>query len=69
MGVVKLKSQLSLPDFCEAFDMKASTVKEFASRKENRLPAYKIGRKWWIDIEEFKKWRAQEHKRSYKYAW
>lgn len=49
------KKQLKLSSFCEEYDMPRTTVMELIYRQ--KLPAYKIGNRWYIDIPKFLKWR------------
>ena len=49
------QQQLKLSSFCEIYDIPRTTTIELIYRE--KLPAYKIGSRWYIDIPKFKKWR------------
>ena len=49
------KKQLKLSSFCEEYDFPRTTVLELIYR--DKLPAYKIGGRWYIDMVKFSKCR------------
>ena len=53
--MTKYKKQLKLSNFCKEFDVARSTALLWIHSKG--FPAYKIDGRWYIDIEEFYKWR------------
>ena len=49
------KKQMKLNTFCKEYDMSRSSVIELIYRYN--LPAYKIGGRWYIDTNEYERWR------------
>lgn len=60
------KQMMTLKDFREAYGMPENTVRELIYAKG--FPAYKLGKRWYVDIPEFNKWRKKEHRQNYRYA-
>lgn len=60
--------QISLVDFMAEYGMKRTCTLKLINRRDNPLPAYKLGGQWYVDIPKFEAWREIEHKRQYKYA-
>lgn len=48
--------------------MSLSTTKRLIHRENNPLPAFKIGRDWYVDTGAYERWRKEEHRANYKYA-
>lgn len=65
-GVIINKKQLKLKSFCEEYDIPRSTALKWIHSDE--FPAYNLLGHWYVDIEEFYKWRTKYHKISYKYS-
>ena len=57
--------QLSLPKFIKEYGIPRSTVERLIHAR--KLPAYKIGGRWYVDIAEYEHWRADEHRIQCKY--
>ena len=66
MEVQENKKQMCLKRFCAEFDIPRSTIYKWVNVKS--FPAYKLGSHWYVDVEEYYKWRRKEHEVSYKYA-
>ena len=49
------KKQLKLSNFCAEYDMPRTTVMELKYREN--FPVYKIGSRWYVDLQKFLKWR------------
>ena len=62
------KKQITLVEFMAEYSMKRTTIWRLINRRDNPLPARKIGGQWYVLIPEFEVWREEEHKRQYKYA-
>ncbi len=58
--------QVDLKTFRAMYGIPENTVLRWIHLKG--FPAYKQGRKWYIDIDKYEKWRNIEHINSYKYA-
>lgn len=58
--------QMSLPKFIEIYDMPRVSIYQLIHT--HGFPAYKLGGRWYVDIQAFEKWREEEHRRQYKYA-
>ena len=58
--------QMQLKQFCAEYGMTSRTVERLIY--SNGFPAYKVGGKWYIDIEKYDRWREIEHRKQYKYA-
>jgi hypothetical protein len=58
--------QLSLPQFIKEYNMPRVSVYQLIHT--HGFPAYKLGGRWYVSVPEFEKWRAEEHRRQYKYA-
>lgn len=56
--------EMTLPEFLKAFSMSRTSFDRYVHRAENPMPAYKRGRLWIINIDEYKKWRDGEDRRS-----
>ena len=50
-----IRKQLKLNNFCDEYDMSRNTVLELIATRH--FPAYKIGGRWYVDIDEFMDWR------------
>lgn len=59
------KKQMKLSNFCREYDIARTTALEWVHSKD--FPAYNICGRWYVDIENFLKWREQQHKNSYEY--
>jgi hypothetical protein len=66
MAEQKTMKMMQLKHFREEYDIPENTVMDLIYSKG--FPAYKIGRRWYVDIPAFLKWREKEHRLSYKYA-
>ena len=64
--MVNEKKQLKLSNFCDTFDIPIKTAKHWIHTKG--FPGYKIGDRWYVDIDSFYVWREKMHQASYKYA-
>ena len=53
-------NQMSLPTFCDRFDMPRASVLELI-RSNKGFPGYKIGGRWYIDVDAFKEWREKHN--------
>jgi len=60
------KKQMKLKNFCEAFDIPRTTALQWVHAIG--FPAYNLSGHWYVDIEQFYKWREIQHKKSCKYA-
>ena len=60
------KLRMNLQEFYEVFGIPINTTKDLIYYKG--LPAYKIGKRWYVDIPEYLKWEKKEHNRNYRYA-
>lgn len=49
------KQQLRLKNFCTEYDIPRTTVLELKYSKD--FPLYKIGNRWYVDVQKFIKWR------------
>lgn len=58
--------QVDLLAFRRMYGIPENTVLRWIHSKG--FPAYKLGHKWYVDIQKFEKWRETEHINSYKYA-
>lgn len=61
-----MKKQMRLSNFCREYDIPRTNAIELIHSKG--FPAYKIGGRWYVDIDKYLRWREIEHIRSYKYA-
>ena len=59
---------LTVDHFCEQFDIKKKTVMEWIYNKNEKFPAYKLGKHWYVDMKKFPAWRDRKHITCYKYA-
>lgn len=61
-GEEKMKKQMSLSQFVKECGISRSTSLEMIHRSAqfHPLPAYKIGGRWYIDMEQYEKWRETE---------
>ena len=59
----KDKRQLKLNSFCEMFDVPRSTA--FLWYDTSNFPMYKIGGRWFVDLEEYYEWRQEQLNRDY----
>lgn len=64
--MICIKKQLKLKNFCEEYDIPRTTVLHWVHAKD--FPAFNLSGHWYIDVEEYYKWREQEHRTSYAYA-
>lgn len=60
------KKQLKLNNFCKEYDIPRATAIQWIHSKG--FPSYKLCGHWYVDIEEYYKWREKEHTKCYKYA-
>lgn len=58
--------QMNLATFRETYGIPEDTATRFVYTKN--FPAYKQGSRWYVDIDEYKKWRETEHRNSYRFA-
>lgn len=65
-NIKKNTKQLKLQNFCKEFNTPRTTVLEWI--RALNFPAYKIQGRWYVDLEEYYKWRTAEHERNYLYA-
>lgn len=63
---MKTIRQMTLKTFKATYDIPEDTALRWVHTKG--FPAYKLGRKWYVDIKKFEKWREVEHANSYKYS-
>lgn len=56
--------QMQLPSFLREFDMPRTNFERLVFRRDNPLPAYKVGGRWYVDIPKYLEWREEEHKRQ-----
>ena len=57
---------MKLPKFCAEFDIPRSTALKWVHSAG--FPAYNLQGHWYVDVEDFYKWRNKQHQISYKYA-
>lgn len=60
------KRQIDLKTFRDMYGISEDTVVRWVHSKG--FPAYKQGRKWYVDIAKYESWREVEHINSYDYA-
>ena len=58
--------QMKLKTFCEEFDIPRTTALKWAHADD--FPAYNLCGHWYVDINQYYKWREDQHKKSTKYA-
>ncbi len=58
--------QMPLSRFIEEYGIPRSNVERLIHSRG--FPAYKLGGRWYVDINQFEKWREIEHSKQYKYA-
>ena len=63
---IKNKKQLRLTNFCKEFDVPRTTALKWVH--SNDFPAYNLCGHWYVDLEQYYKWRNKQHLKSYKYA-
>lgn len=55
--------QMALNAFLKEHGMSRSTVERLIHRHADPLPAFKIGQLWYVDINQYYKWRVREDRR------
>ena len=60
------KKQLKLNNFCEEFDIPRSTALKWIHGEG--FPGYLLQGHWYVDVDEYKKWRKNQHIKNYKYT-
>lgn len=55
--------EMALPEFLTAFSMSRTSFDRYVHRAEHPMPAYKRGRLWIVNIDEYKRWRDEEDRR------
>lgn len=63
---MKYKRQVKLNRFCEEFDIPRTTALQWVHSKN--FPAYNLCGRWYVDTEQYYRWREKQHIESYKYA-
>jgi excisionase family DNA binding protein len=59
------KPYLTVEDIAQLLDVSIDTVRNWINRKNNPLPAYKIGRQWRIKREDFERFlQARKNKQE-----
>jgi hypothetical protein len=59
---------MQLPKFIEEYAMPRTVAMRKIQRAFDPLPAVKIGKLWYVKLDEYPDWEEREHQRSYKYA-
>lgn len=59
----KEKKQMKLNNFCKNFDIPRSTALEWIHILD--FPAYKIGGRWYVDVDSYYNWREKENEKHY----
>lgn len=62
------KKEMKITEFCEEYGWARDTVYDYIYNKSKHFPAHKVGGKWYIDVEKYKRWCKTEHINSYRYA-
>lgn len=57
---------MKLSTFCREYDIARSTAMQWVHSQG--FPAYCLMGRWYIDIDEYYKWRKKQHIKNYKYA-
>lgn len=54
------KPYLSIPEIASMLDVSVDTVRNYITRKKNPLPAYRFGREYRINKNEFDAWVKEQ---------
>lgn len=54
-NIITNKKQMKLKNFCEAFDIPRTTILKWVY--EHGFPAYNLFGHWYVDIDEYYKWK------------
>ena len=65
-GEIMEKKQMKLPNFCKEYDIPRTTILKWVHTID--FPAYNLSGHWYVDIQQYYKWREKENIRSNKYA-